>query len=304
MLTIFACPKPFSDPHIAIIQRNAITSWTLLKPRPEIILFADEPGTAEICKELGLRHVPKVARNEYGTPLLNDIFETAQKLATHNLLCYANADLILMSDFTKALQEAKAWCKSERFSLVGARRDAKILAPLDFGDPSWETKVRASANNKYLKIGTDFLVFPRASLKEIPPFVVGRWAWDGWLLWKLSTLRMPLIDASKAVCTVHQEHDYCHASDLELQKMRTVNDELARRNGLRRYWWLGEATHYSTPNGIKRIRRMGKLILWLRWTVQNSRVYRLLIYRLGPLRHRWGLRRATLIRLKHWLKSK
>jgi hypothetical protein len=69
MLTIFACPKPFTDPHIAIIQRNAITSWTLLRPRPEIILFGDEPGVTEICKELGLRHVGEVERNEYGTPL-------------------------------------------------------------------------------------------------------------------------------------------------------------------------------------------------------------------------------------------
>ena len=38
MLTLFAVPKPFRD-HTAMIQRNAITSWTLLRPHPQIILF-------------------------------------------------------------------------------------------------------------------------------------------------------------------------------------------------------------------------------------------------------------------------
>ncbi len=45
-LTILAMPKPFRG-HIGIIQRNAITSWTKLQPRPEILLFGTEEGAAE-----------------------------------------------------------------------------------------------------------------------------------------------------------------------------------------------------------------------------------------------------------------
>ncbi|MFZ0637415.1 MAG: hypothetical protein WAM08_17985, partial [Candidatus Acidiferrales bacterium] len=66
MLTLFAMPKPFEG-HIGIIQRNAITSWTRLTPQPEIILFGDEAGVAEIAGELGLRHVAHVKRNEKNT---------------------------------------------------------------------------------------------------------------------------------------------------------------------------------------------------------------------------------------------
>lgn len=46
MLTIFSYPKPFKG-HIDVIQRNAINSWTLLNPKPEIILACDEEGTKE-----------------------------------------------------------------------------------------------------------------------------------------------------------------------------------------------------------------------------------------------------------------
>ena len=54
-ITIFATPKKF-DGHIGVIQRNAITSWTHIQPKPEVILFGTEPGTAELAAELGLRH--------------------------------------------------------------------------------------------------------------------------------------------------------------------------------------------------------------------------------------------------------
>ncbi len=41
LITFFSAPKPFTDPHIAMIQRNAIKSWTLL-PDVEVILLGEE----------------------------------------------------------------------------------------------------------------------------------------------------------------------------------------------------------------------------------------------------------------------
>ncbi|MEM3484211.1 MAG: hypothetical protein QXI12_01145 [Candidatus Methanomethyliaceae archaeon] len=73
MLTIFARRKAFTDPHTAAIQRNGITNWTLLRPRAEIMLCGDKDATGEICQELGLRHIPEVARNEYGTTMASYI---------------------------------------------------------------------------------------------------------------------------------------------------------------------------------------------------------------------------------------
>ena len=82
--------------YIGIIQRNAVTSWTRISPRPEIILFGDETGTAEIAREFVVRHVPDVKRNDKGTPYLSDLFEKAQSLASHPSLCYVNADICLL----------------------------------------------------------------------------------------------------------------------------------------------------------------------------------------------------------------
>ena len=43
MLTILSTPKAFTG-LFAVIQRNAIESWTKLEPRPEIILFGRDVG--------------------------------------------------------------------------------------------------------------------------------------------------------------------------------------------------------------------------------------------------------------------
>src|SRR4051812_49821153 len=86
-LTLFSLPKPFSG-IFDTIQRNAIESWLALEPRPEIILFGSEPGTAEVAQQYGLRHEAAVARNELGTPLVNDLFCTATKFTQTPYQCF------------------------------------------------------------------------------------------------------------------------------------------------------------------------------------------------------------------------
>src|SRR3989304_3454261 len=108
MFTLFAIPKAFRD-HAGLIQRNALRSWTLLEPRPEILLFGDDEGTAEIAAELAVQHVPEVKRNRFGTPNLGDCFTLARKIAANPILCYVNADIILMNDLVDAVHKIAAW---------------------------------------------------------------------------------------------------------------------------------------------------------------------------------------------------
>src|SRR5690348_16180649 len=98
MLTLFTTAKPFVG-HSAIIQRNALKSWTLLHPNVEVILFGDDLGAAETARELKLRHEPFVRRSERGSKRLDYMFSTARAIAHHDILCYVNCDIILMDDF-------------------------------------------------------------------------------------------------------------------------------------------------------------------------------------------------------------
>jgi hypothetical protein len=256
MLTIFACPKPFKDPHISIIQRNAITSWTLLKPRPEIILFGDEEGTEEICQELGLRHIPEIARNEFGTPLINYIFKKAQHLATNNLLCYVNADIILMSDFIASVEKAVQTMQGQRFLIVGRRINVDITGALEF-EGHWEEDIRAYVT-QIRKLdhggGIDYFVFPQGLWGEIPPLAIGRFWWDHWMLYRARVLRARLINATPIVMVVHQNHNYSKS----IGKGEFLGSVEAQRNcklagGFRHVYTLSDATHVLSEEGQKKV---------------------------------------------------
>src|SRR5574338_408406 len=104
LITLFSAPKPFTDAHISTIQRNAGRSWTLL-PDVEVLLLGDEAGLPEAARDLGVTHLPGVARNEQGTPLISSMFRLALEHSDSPLLCIINADILLLPDFVKAVRQ-------------------------------------------------------------------------------------------------------------------------------------------------------------------------------------------------------
>jgi len=209
MLTLFAVPKPFLD-HTAMIQRNAITSWTLLRPHPQIILFGREEGTAAIAADLGVQHVPDVARNEYGTPLVSSMFEQAQDQTTDHLLCYVNADIILTDDFMRAVE--RVFHRKRHFLMIGCRWDVNVAKPLSF-ESDWAKLLQSYVvehGQRHPPTGIDYFVFSRGLWGDIPPFAVGRAAWDNAMVYRARIQGAAVVDATEVVMAVHQNHDYSH----------------------------------------------------------------------------------------------
>jgi hypothetical protein len=208
MLTIFAIPKPFHG-HQGMIQANAIGSWSRLNTKCEVVLFGDDSGTREISKEFQLRHEPDIRRNEFGTPLLGPIFARAQELATHDLLCYVNCDILLLPCFSQAvLRVARTFPK---FLMVGRRWNTPVTQPIEFQRLDWESQIRAFARHSGRQdppYAIDYFVFPRGLYDHVPPFAVGRFYWDHWLAWKPRSMKVPVVDASAAVLAIHQEHGF------------------------------------------------------------------------------------------------
>jgi len=251
MITLFTVPKPFIG-HIDTIQRNALSSWTFLRPECETLLFGDEVGTAEVCSEFRLQQIAEVGCNEYGTPLVSDIFQTAQALARHPVVGYVNADIILMDDFLEAV--ARVVKRKRRFLMVGRRWDLRVDGHLDFG-PHWQERLRAHLvenGELHPPTGTDFFVFPRGMLRDLPPFVVGRPVWDNWLLYKARKLGIAVIDVTKAVSVVHQNHDHRHVPNRSGEAWEGPEADYNRQlMGSRDHLFeLIDATHILTPRTL------------------------------------------------------
>lgn len=207
MLTIFATPKRFQG-LIGTLQRNAIQSWLMLRPQPEVILLGDDAGTADVAREFNLKHIPQVQRNEFGTPLVRSLFEIAQRVGKGPLFTYVNSDIILMSDFIQAVQQIRF----RRFMLTGQRLNLDVTEQISFTE-GWEHSLRDRAAQSGELAGPhamDYFVFTRDTYTDIPPFGIGRPCWDNWMVYKALNLGIPLIDATGAIMAIHQNHDYNH----------------------------------------------------------------------------------------------
>jgi hypothetical protein len=248
LLTIFAIPRPFVG-EFDELQRNAIRSWTLLQPTAEIILFGSDKGTAEVAKELNLRHAPLVAVNEWGTPLLDDLFSQAQNIASHKLLAYVNSDIILMDDFMDGVSRVSQ--RAGHFVLGGRRWNLGINGLLSF-DSGWQEVLRSQiriCGTLHWPTGIDYFVFPKGTWETMPPFAIGRTMWDNWLLYYARARGYALIDASEIITAVHQTHSYPQDLSKNSPEKRR-NWELA--NGIEYAFTLEDATHRLTKKGLKR----------------------------------------------------
>lgn len=209
-LSIFTAPKPFIDPHIATIQRNALRSWLQMGGETEILMIGNESGMAEVAAELGLRHLPQVRCNSEGTPLVSSIFELARQSTNSPLLAYLNTDMLIFPDF---IEIAKAVAhQAKDFLVIGQRWDLDVKKPLDFSN-GWENRLREEIKRngrQHRPAGSDYFIFPRHIFTEIPEFAIGRAGWDNWMIYHARQEGWRVVDATPDLMVIHQEHGYSH----------------------------------------------------------------------------------------------
>ena len=252
MLTIFTIPKAF-DGHTGIIQRNAIRSWTLLDPSCEIFLVGDDDGTDTAADDMGVKHIPEVQRNEFGTPLLDSAYQLAEKAASNRFICYVNADIILTNSILEAV--SRVINKTDWFLMTGRRWNLDVFDSLDFGE-NWEDSLTKNVVNrgdlgKHTQI--DFWVYPKGLLSDMPRFAVGRVAYECWCLYKAREKRAQLIDATSSVMSVHQNHDYSHHPQGEIGVGRGLEAQRNRElvGGKPYFFTIRDRTHFLTNKGLK-----------------------------------------------------
>jgi hypothetical protein len=264
MLTLFSIPKPFQG-HIGVIQANAVRSWARLHPDADVILFGSEEGTEELAAQLKIKYIRDVQRNENGTPLVGPLFAAAQKQARHELIGYVNADIILMSDFSNAVQQIKL----PQHLILGHRWDVDIKESIDFNNPDWERELKARVKKEgklHASTGIDYFIFRRGLYDDVPPFAIGRGAWDNWLVYHGRAARVPVIDVTAVVTAVHQNHDYGHlptgADGVWKGPERQLNIKLM--GGMDKAFNIDNATVILTARGLKSARTPKHLYYRLR----------------------------------------
>ena len=206
-LTIFTIPKSFADGHIAMIQRNAISSWLELEPRPHVVLCGDEPGIRDTANELGCEHVGQL-RLSLGVPIVSDVFNRIQGVNPDTVLLYVNADILLFQGIVRAIDLVSI--HFGRFMLVGQRWHWDTPSPIEFS-PGWQDRLderlRAFPNGHLdPSVAIDYFGFRSGTIVGMPDFAIGHYCWDTWLIAYAINAGLSLVNGTAVIRAIHQDH--------------------------------------------------------------------------------------------------
>jgi hypothetical protein len=253
LITLFTAPKPFIDPHINIIQRNTLKNWIALGKDVEVVVVGDEPGIKEVCAELNVVHLANVRCNKEGTPLISSIFQLARDVNDSPFLMYSNADILLLPELVLVVRKLAE--KTDKFLGVGERWDLDIKDLKDFSG-EWAGMLRTqvkSSGVRHKRTGSDYFIFPRTCFNNIPDFAVGRAGWDNWMIYQARWQGWPLIDLSKVLTIIHQNHDYGHLPDgLRHYDMPETAVNVRLAGGRRTIFTLRDHTHIFDGDRLTR----------------------------------------------------
>jgi hypothetical protein len=261
-LTIFTAPKAFTNPHIAIIQRNAIQSWMHLSDQVQVLLLGEEEGLADLARELEITHLPDVERNLQGTPLLSSMFELARQHSDSPYLACVNADVILMPETMDVISKGSSQVKE--FLIVGQRWDLAVKVPLEF-KPGWEEQLHHDLRERgqlHPPSGSDYFIFPRQCFQEMPRFAIGRAGWDNWMFFHARQKGWPVIDATPILPAIHQDHDYSHLPGGQPHyRLPETSENVRLAGGRRAIFTLSDADYTFLDGKMKKIPVKGKKLL-------------------------------------------
>lgn len=210
LITILTAPKPFVDPHIQVIQKNALRSWKALGNLVDVIVLGNEKGIKENTDSMGIKHCPDVRCNEKGTPLISSMLEIGRKESRSPYLAIVNADIILFPDFIQSIKDVSKI--EQEFLIIGQRWDMDVLEEVGEHNSDFVLlKKRVLIEAKlHPPMGSDYFIFPRTCYQSIPDFAIGRAGWDNWFIYKSRWEGRAVVDGTHDVMIVHQSHDYAH----------------------------------------------------------------------------------------------
>ena len=266
MITLFCSPRSFDDPHVSLIQRNAIQSWLALEPLPEVLLLGNDKGVREVAREFAVTHVPEVETDRYGVPLRSSMFKVARDASQYDLLCTINSDIIVASNLCQVVSSIPL----SLFVGAGRRYDINIEYPMAFDESNWRSDLldQVTRNGRLRGPSTiDYAVYPKNICPPIlPPFAVNSPGWDPWFLFQHRIRNIPVVDLTWAVTVVHQNHATQEQVKLKRRAWKIdaeAMDSLHRAGGFSSMTTLREVDYVFGRSGMHQAPLTNRLFSWL-----------------------------------------
>lgn len=254
-------PYPRFDEKEVRRLKLAYGSWLSSSSRTKIIILVDKDmfDPNDILTNY-LEDIYGKGRIIYSTskvgtfnkvPYIRDWFKKGVNMSFGRVVCFINSDIVLSSVWMNKIDRVFRTMKDDPLVITSQRidfnLDKNMFSRLDFRSPNFLISVDDMVQDSFPEVhsshGMDLFVFRSDRLPfnpdNIPPFLVGRYAWDNWLLGYLHK-RCSVVSFGVDTPVYHINHrrHYRNSSD----SMILLNDLLKSIAG--KYYSTNDQTKY------------------------------------------------------------
>ena len=192
------------------IQSKVVLNWSKLRPNVQPVLFTDGSDyLTNLARKHGWIIYPIQRTNEYGTPHLKPMFQYVQRYFNTTFYMFSNGDILYDTGFVNTLTKLKSKLHLLKNIFITGQRwnyfiyNNSIHTLKDMWKP--ETVRHFTEYSKlFRKDAEDYFIvtreFPWRFLKDI---VIGRPAYDNYLLAMANMLGVNTIDATNTITAIH-----------------------------------------------------------------------------------------------------
>lgn len=190
-----------------------------LSPAVEPIVFSKDKQILDLCEKIGVQCVTEFALNRHGTPFLKSMFQWVEDHSRAALFGYCNGDILFNSGLVHSaravLEAIEDHRVHRRVLIIGRRTNFQMPFPLA-EDSKWMIRGRDSVDKTVRDMAVrgrlfqldaeDFFFITKGTFDwaKMPDFVIGRVAYDNWLVDHAFHDGIDRVDVTATVHAVHQ----------------------------------------------------------------------------------------------------
>ncbi|CAI9729690.1 Hypothetical predicted protein [Octopus vulgaris] len=227
-----------------IVHNNTVSNWIKLKKYVNPIIFTNSSRYKKLCSDAGWTVYPITHYAAGGAPVLKTMFLKAMENFNTTFYAFANGDILfedgLIDTLFLLMEEMSIDNMSHPLLLIGRRTNVKYLSRKDASTHKSLRGVAREKGHLFLVNAEDYFITNRNyPWKDIPNLVIGRPAYDNWLVAHARRSNFTVIDASDTILAVHQT---TNAGNWEghKRKFSNYNDILLKKLKLPRRYRNGE----------------------------------------------------------------
>jgi hypothetical protein len=201
-----------------IYQKSALYSWKF--NNFSIIASNNEGGLSNnINENVKLMENIKTAKDlgfKNNAPIVNDLILKGLQDVGDDMVGLINSDIILLSDFSILFDMVIKKYGQDMF-IACTRYNIKLDHIVD----SFETYSKMHLKERTIydeQTSADIFITSKANweklIKDMPDFIMGRYAWDTWIL-MYAGLNFRCYNGTEVLKTLHPIHDHSHIKEQE-----------------------------------------------------------------------------------------